>query len=49
MECENGTDISSRVYGGREDGVMEPLATWGVELWSKVGDGVDQEGGISWG
>ena len=20
-----------------------------VELWSKVGDGVDQEGGISWG
>ena len=32
MECENGTDISSRVYGGREDGVMEPLATWGVAL-----------------
>ena len=21
----------------------------GPELWSKVGDGVDQEGGISWG
>ena len=21
----------------------------GIELWSKVGDGVDQEGGISWG
>jgi len=20
-----------------------------MELWSKVGDGVDQEGGISWG
>jgi hypothetical protein len=20
-----------------------------AELWSKVGDGVDQEGGISWG
>ena len=23
--------------------------TKGEELWSKVGDGVDQEGGISWG
>ncbi len=34
-----------------------PIASWilhrndrsDVELWSKVGDGVDQEGGISWG
>ena len=25
-------------------------AEWlALELWSKVGDGVDQEGGISWG
>jgi hypothetical protein len=30
MECENGTGISSRVYGGREDGVMGPLAAWRV-------------------
>jgi hypothetical protein len=25
MECGDGAEISSRVYGGREDGVMGPL------------------------
>ena len=29
---------------------FEFRSTWRArELWSKVGDGVDQEGGISWG
>ena len=28
-------------------GVLHALCN--AELWSKVGDGVDQEGGISWG
>ena len=29
----------------------DDLSYWELayELWSKVGDGVDQEGGISWG
>jgi hypothetical protein len=26
MECDDGTEISSRVYGGREDGDMGSLA-----------------------
>ncbi len=30
-------------------GVSAPIAGSTAELWSKVGDGVDQEGGISWG
>src|SRR5271167_1086926 len=30
MECGDGSGISSRVYGGREDGVMGSLAAWGV-------------------
>ena len=30
MECENGTGISPRIYDGREDRVMGPLAAWGV-------------------
>ncbi len=30
MECDDGSDILSRVYGGREDGVMGPLAARGV-------------------
>src|ERR1700730_17233317 len=30
MECDDGTEISSRFYNGREDGVMGSLATRGV-------------------
>src|ERR1700687_647097 len=30
MECGDGSEISSRVYNGREDGVMGPLAARGV-------------------
>ena len=30
MECDDGSEISSRVYGGREDGVMGSLAARGV-------------------
>jgi len=30
MECDDGSEISSRFYGGREDGAMGPLAAWGV-------------------
>jgi hypothetical protein len=26
MECSDGSEVSSRVYGGREDGVMGSLA-----------------------
>ena len=34
----------------RRDGTgSEPVFQNAGELWSKVGDGVDQEGGISWG
>ncbi len=32
--------------GIRRAGMFGRLSS---ELWSKVGDGVDQEGGISWG
>jgi hypothetical protein len=28
---------------------LDRLGKQATELWSKVGDGVDQEGGISWG
>src|SRR4029077_16071221 len=30
MECDDGSRLSSRVYGGREGGVMGSLATRGV-------------------
>src|SRR6476620_2510478 len=30
MECDDGSRLSSRVYGGREDGVMGSLAARGV-------------------
>ena len=30
MECGDGTEISPRVYGGREDRVVGPLAARGV-------------------
>src|SRR5450631_4026401 len=30
MECGDGTGISSRVYGGREERVVGPLAAWRV-------------------
>jgi hypothetical protein len=39
MECDDGTEISSRVYGGREDGVMGSLAAGGVAQsdWAAFG------------
>src|ERR1039458_7355193 len=39
MECDDGTEISSRVYGGREDGVMGSLAARGVAQsdWAAFG------------
>ena len=30
MECSYGPEISSRFYGGREDGAVGSLAAWGV-------------------
>src|SRR5271157_4910633 len=30
MECCDGTEISSRFYSGREEGVVGRLAAWGV-------------------
>ena len=30
MECGDGTEISPRVYGGREDRVVGPLAARGL-------------------
>jgi hypothetical protein len=30
MECSDGSGLSSRVYNGREDGVMGPMAAWRV-------------------
>jgi hypothetical protein len=30
MDCGDGTEISSRFYGAREDGVVGPLPAWGV-------------------
>src|SRR3974377_2161061 len=41
MECDDGTEFSSRVYGGREDGVMGSLGAGGIrqrrwaELWDR--------------
>src|ERR1700688_5248218 len=37
MECGDGTEISSRVYSGREDGVMGSLAAWGVFEGDRAG------------
>jgi hypothetical protein len=31
MECEDGSEISSRIYCGREDGVMGSLAAGGAQ------------------
>src|ERR1700687_1163026 len=33
MECGDGTEVSSRVYGGRVDGVLGSLAAWGLFEW----------------
>ena len=37
MECGDGTEISSRVYGGREDGVMGPLEARRVAEGNRTG------------
>src|SRR4029077_9928717 len=37
MECGAGTEISSRVYGGREDGVMGPLEARRVAEGNRTG------------
>ena len=37
MECDDGSGLSSRVYGGREDGVMGSLAAWGVAQSDRAG------------
>ena len=41
-----GILIGAATSGG---GPMDNHTYTELELWSKVGDGVDQEGGISWG
>ena len=47
-------DLSFRISGQSVE-IFEVRPNWRdetnirEELWSKVGDGVDQEGGISWG
>src|SRR6476660_4560304 len=42
MECSDGSGISSRVYNGREDGVMGSLAARGVAQsdWAGVWEAV---------
>src|SRR6476659_51686 len=42
MECSDGSGISSRVYNGREDGVMGSLAARGVAEgdWAGVWEAV---------
>src|SRR5450631_4475603 len=53
MECDDGSEISSRFYGGREDGVMGSLAAWGVaqgnwpDFWQAVLIDL-QPGGAAW-
>jgi hypothetical protein len=37
MECDDGSGLSSRVYGGREDGVMGSLAARGVAESDRAG------------
>src|SRR6476659_10793675 len=37
MECSDGSGISSRVYNGREDGVMGSLAARGVAQSDRAG------------
>src|SRR4026207_1042932 len=37
MECSDGSGLSSRVYGGREDGVMGSLAARGVAQSDRAG------------
>src|SRR5258706_2446720 len=37
MECGDGSGISSRVYNGREDGVMGSLAARGVAQGDRAG------------
>src|SRR4029077_6786482 len=37
MECDDGSRLSSRVYGGREDGIMGSLAARGVAQSDRAG------------
>src|SRR5215475_3686431 len=37
MECDDGSRLSSRVYGGREDGIMGSLAARGVAQSDRTG------------
>src|SRR4029450_3100983 len=37
MECDDGSGLSSRIYGGREDGVMGSLAARGVAQSDRAG------------
>src|SRR4030095_7269804 len=37
MECDDGSRLSSRVYGGRKDGVMGSLAARGVAQSDRAG------------
>src|ERR1700687_641144 len=37
MECGDGSGISSRVYNGREDGVMGSLAARGIAQGDRAG------------
>jgi hypothetical protein len=37
MECDDGSGLSSRVYGGREDRVMGSLAARGVAQGDRAG------------
>src|SRR5438034_7887486 len=37
MECDDGSRLSSRVHGGREDGVMGSLAARGVAQSDRAG------------
>jgi hypothetical protein len=37
MECSDRSGLSSRVYNGREDGVMGSMAAWGVAQGDRSG------------
>ena len=45
LACAASPALALDLNGFRAQNKLPPLS----ELWSKVGDGVDQEGGISWG
>ena len=48
-DAEQGATLAKRWCATCHVVSTDQQSAGGQELWSKVGDGVDQEGGISWG